>query len=79
MDYSVLVVLMVLISKPLDSHQAAVTTTIKASTASILTTTTPTPVNDCPHGWIYAGPLGCLYFNTDKNEVLTYQSLIIFI
>ena len=52
------------------------TTTLKPSTVEptteVLTsikTTTSKPVNDCPHGWIYAGKLGCFYFNTNSNKV----------
>ena len=46
----------------------ASTTTTEAFT-SIITTTTSKPVNDCPQGWIFAGKLGCFYFNTDSNKV----------
>ena len=31
--------------------------------------TTANPFDDCPKGWVYAGALGCLYFNTNKHKV----------
>ena len=37
-----------------------------------ITTAAPTtvkPFDDCPKGWVYAGALGCLYFNTNKHKV----------
>ena len=38
-------------------------------------------VVDCPQGWVYAGDLGCFYFNTqpDKVKVLLIQELYLFL
>ena len=52
---------------------ALVDSTVKTTTealTTIKTTTKSKPVNDCPHGWIYAGKLGCVYFNTNSDKVL---------
>ena len=71
-------VLIIVQAIALVSSKAAETTTeFKASTdkattevlTSIITTTTSKPVNDCPQGWIFAGKLGCFYFNTNSNKV----------
>ena len=40
-----------------------------APVTTTLAPTTTKPFNDCPEGWVYAGPLGCFYFNTNKHKV----------
>ena len=46
---------------------------------SIITTTSSKPVNNCPHDWIYAGKLGCFYFNTDSDKVrICVQNVVLF-
>ena len=74
MKPSILAIVLVLIAEPLaycqiptTTTRQTITTTIQSTATSKLTTTTSEPLNDCPHGWIYGGVLGCLYFNTDKN------------
>ena len=42
--------------------------TVAPFTTTLAPTTTK-PFNDCPEGWVYAGPLGCFYFNTNKHKV----------
>ena len=71
MKYSVVVVIMVVIAKPLNAV-ASTDLTTKEYTTLKPTTTTATPLNDCPYGWIYSEALGCIFFNTDQNKVLTY-------
>ena len=57
------------------------TTTAAPEPTTTVAPTTAKPFNDCPKGWVYAGKLGCLYFNTDKHKVesnginfLTFES-----
>ena len=45
------------------------TTTAAPEPTTTVAPTTAKPFNDCPKGWVYAGKLGCLYFNTDKHKV----------
>ena len=45
--------------------------TTAVTTEPTMTTTTSTPLNDCPDGWIYGGEIGCFYFNTDAKKVTT--------
>merc|ERR1712110_1265259 len=44
------------------------TTTVAPEPTTTVAPTTAKPFNDCPEGWVYAGKLGCLYFNTDKHK-----------
>ena len=61
------------------------TTTAAPEPTTTVASTTAKPFNDCPKGWVYAGKLGCLYFNTDKHKVewqgvnwLTFKSALDF-
>ena len=45
--------------------------TTDAPFTTTLAPTTTKPFNDCPEGWVYAGPLGCFYFNTNKHKVIS--------
>ena len=54
---------------PTDVPTAAPTTDAPFTTT--LAPTTTKPFNDCPEGWVYAGPLGCFYFNTNKHKVIS--------
>ena len=60
-----------------NAAENAPTTPFRASTeepSSIITTTTPKPINKCPNGWIYAGRIGCFYLNTNSNKVYKFIS-----
>ena len=78
-------VLIIVQAIALVSCKAAETTTeFKASTGKAttevltsITTTTSKPVNDCPQGWIFAGKLGCFYFNTNSNKVCWIIHIIV--
>ena len=62
-------VFIVVVRKFLNIYFSSDATTI-VPTPSKLTTTKSSGLNDCPEGWMYAGALGCLYFNTDNTKVL---------
>ena len=61
-------------------HDAATSTAPPEPTTTKIpeptTTAAPTtakPFDDCPKGWVYAGALGCLYFNTNKHKVCSHR------
>ena len=49
------------------------TTTAAPEPTTTAAPTTVKPFDDCPKGWVYAGALGCLYFNTNKHKVCRHR------
>ena len=70
MQRLLLVVLMALSAEagfPFNATNLHSTGSKNSAAAELLSSST----KSCPLGWIYEGKLGCIYFNTDKDKVLT--------
>ena len=73
----IIILAVVLVSIKAADFEASTGKATTEALTSIITTTTSKPVNDCPQGWIFAGKLGCFYFNTNSNKVCWIIHIIV--